>query len=180
MSADLHLYVFDPALTPAALVRQFLTYDDLAYTDRSLEEWEAASALNDELRDALFAARPVTGKYVNLIDDCWLGNVSWAKGGDNAASWRRWVPRSVEHVSAAYEARGGVVELTPGFAAHLLTGFNLPHTSAYENPRDAHGGTPKRSIYGRSRRSPKGVARARDVKKFLTAHVGLSSFVETW
>lgn len=180
MSADLHLRVFDPSIVSETLVREYITLreTELPEGPNAWAEYEKLQERESELREVLYHFDEGSRSYSLLGDDLWVGNVSWAKA--DAASWRKWVPRSVEHFARAYERNGEIVRLTPGFCAHLMTGFNLKHDSAYEVNRDARGGTPKRGIYGRGRGVySKGVMPASKAKRFFQRNLNALSFLET-
>jgi hypothetical protein len=168
MSADLHLRALrEPSLAP--LLRDWgrgniaewdalpRADDDSPNADQLREEaWDALSDRDEQLEQMATELGIWDGPNV------WLGQVSWSKAGlfaDEDGSWRRWVPRCVEAIQRFYDAHGGIVAMTPGVRSAVTTAFSLPHDSWYET--------------GKSR----GVAKARDVKKWCDQHMGDLTFV---
>ena len=179
VSAELYLRAFDPAIVSEDIVREYVILINAPMPEgpEAWRQYEAAREREKEIREVLYHYESGLGRYALLGDGLWIGNVSWAKAG--TSTWRKWVPRSVEHFTTAYERRGGIVPLTAGFCAHLMTGFNLKHDSAYETPRDARGGTTKRGIYGRGRSAySKGVIPASHAKRFFQKYEDMLSFLE--
>jgi len=188
MSADLHIITFDPKLVSIDIVREYVNYD----LDFSLSN-EALLAANDRQSDimgqlygplynsGLQAEQPWVSP---LLDNAWIGQVSYAKAdlfgegtkAERLATWRRYVPRAVEYIQQAYQRQGGVVQLTPAFAASLMPAFNLLHDSMYEDLRNERGGRQRQP----KRYRISGVARARDIKTWLNANMGAYSFADTW
>lgn len=163
MSADLHLRALrDPALAP--LLREWgrgniaewealpRADDDSPNVDQLREEaWDALSARDEELE------RMATELGIWDGPNVWIGQVSWSKAGlfaEELGSFRRWVPRVVEAIQRFYDSKGGIVVMTPSVRAVVTTAFSLPHDSWFET-----------ADYG-----GRGIAKARDVKKWCDAH----------
>jgi hypothetical protein len=181
MSADMHIIAFDPTRMSVTDVQEYVLADPLAAD--SPEAIETILNRQQELSTRLYGgwdaatATDIPSGDV-LLDDVWVGQVSWAKAGlfGGEAAFRRYVPRSVEAIQRVYERAGGVIQITPARIPQLTLAFSLPHNSIYERSVGQRGESLPRAGFLRSR----GVARARDVKHWLEAHAGAYTFVDSW
>jgi hypothetical protein len=165
MSADLHIIVFDDKKLDPEIIRKVTAFDMGAYENYSDDAFRAAYDEVDGLHDTIYAS--TNYEHDNFIDDVWIGQVSGMKASLTEDGYRRYIPRSVAAISALYTRHGGVVVITPTIIPAITTAFNLAHDSDYEK-RDAQGF------------KSRGVAKARDVKRFLNANIGNTTFVDTW
>ena len=165
MSADLHLYVFDPEKLDPSIITDWQNAEYVINEDGSYdpEDTERVQAIGERYSEAVFGIIDSTGAWRNVEGDIWIGQVSWGKVGFGLGSYRDFVPRSVEYLGKFYAARGGIVTITEANIPAILTAFNLPHDSIYE-----------RRVNGRKSR---GVNKARNIKKFLEANIGKTTFV---
>jgi hypothetical protein len=162
MSADLHIITFNPDTLDPALVREFATFE-YDY-DAKPEDIAIRIKRYNELSDKVTEANDY--EPIHYVDDVWVGQVSGLKIG-STGNRNDYIPLAVESIGALYKRQGGVVYITPEIIPAITVAFSLPHISKYEQP------------YPDGQRS-RGIAKARDVKKFLIANIGKPTFVDLW
>lgn len=154
MTVDMHIVVVDESKVSA--VQQYLVPPSFAS--------ETPETYTD-LRVAAFGDAFGWGDNPSQ----WIGEFSSNTVPINGKPIR-WVPRSVERINHIYNYGAAVKRITPGLIAEVTTAFNLPHDSWFEIVHyDDETGEKFKFL---------GVARARNVKKFLTKHMGKFSYVD--
>ena len=168
MSADLHIITFRPERIDPQII---LDYNAAEWEDNpdgsfNIESTERVQAIGELYHTAVYGDIDDRSTWSPYDDSIWVGQVSWVKAGmTGEASYRQWIPRSVEVIQDYYNRHGGVVEITEKMIPVFTTAFSLPHDSHYEKSHNGH--------------KSRGVAKARNIKKFLEANIGKLSFADS-
>lgn len=170
MSADMNVIVFDGELLT---VEEVMIYNRGIDFDQILslppDEVNAMQKYHDELFEKMYMIledddnpeNPHRLKY--LEDNCWIGQVSAIKAMLSDDDSSEYIPTVVQHFTNIYEREGGVILLTETIISELLTGFDLPSNSIYEQDN-----------------GNRGISSKEEVSEFLNKHLGSWTFVDNW
>lgn len=170
MSADMNVIVFDSELVTVEEVMSYVTGFDVDYLiSLPFEECLAVQDRHSELYNKVYLALhededpDKAFQLKNLEDHFWVGQVSGLKASLSDDDPNKYIPSVVQHFANIYERQGGVVLLTESIIQELLTGFDLPSNSIYENDTENRGVTTKA-----------------EAAEFLNKYLGSWTFVDNW
>lgn len=160
MSADLHIIVIDPDNIGLDEVRAYMSWDGT--TTLPGKDLEQMNEWFNVLSQRLYSDKSV------LVDDVWVGQVSWMKSAflENSS----YIPAVVSHISELYRKNNGVLQITEENILDILHGFTLPSNSMYEQPAPE----------GEEDNWFRGIASAEDVEKFLRQHLNAWTVADSW